>query len=110
MRSKIKSSFYKKRTTRKDKAKLFTVLKGVLLILLSAFSLIFVYVWLNIAVVRKGYLLSARKKEKKQLEQKNKELKLEVSELKSLERIEKIARGKLKLSEPKESEILWIKR
>ena len=110
MRSKIKLASYKKRTTRKDKAKLFTVLKRVILILLLAFSLIFVYVWLNIAVVRKGYLLSARQAEKKHLERKNKELKLKVSELKSLERIEKIARGKLKLSEPKESEIVWIER
>ncbi len=80
------------------------------MILLSAFSLIFVYVWLNIAVVRKGYLLSAMQAEKKHLEQKNKELKLKASELKSLARIEKIARKKLKLSEPKEGEIVWIKR
>ena len=77
---------------------------------MAVFGLIFVYVWLNIAVIRKGYLLSASQAERKHLEQKNKELRLKVGELKSLERIEKIAREKLNLSEPRESEIVWIKR
>jgi len=101
---------YRKRSVRRDKVNVVPGLRKVIGIILLVFICIFVYVWLNLSVVEKGYLLSAKKSERGNLEKKNKELKLEVTELKSLDRIEKIAREKLQLVEPKENEIVWVSR
>ncbi len=79
-------------------------------IILASFLLVFVYIWLNLIIVNKGYFLSAKETERDTLEKKNRGLKLEVSQLKSLDRIEEIAREKLGYIEPKENEIIWLKR
>ena len=101
---------YKRRPTRKDKVQVFSFFKMVFLVILLGFTFIFIYVWLNLALVRKGYLLSAGEAKREYLDKRNKELKLEVGKLKSLDRIEKIAREKIKLSDPKKHEVIWINR
>lgn len=66
------------------------------------------HVWLRLQVVHLGYVLSATSKLQSQLEQENRELKLELATLSSPQRLEKMARARLGLKEPEKGQIVIL--
>ena len=85
-----------------------SVLPLFILITLFFCSLIFV-VWSRLQITYLGYEISQVNKEQKQLLNLNKQLKLEAASLKSLARIENIARKQLGLANPKPHQMVFAK-
>ena len=78
-----------------------TVLLGLCLV-----GLALTHVWLRLQVVRLGYVLSTTAKLHGQLEQENRELKVELATLTSPDRLEVIARTRLGLMEPEKGQVV----
>ena len=86
-------------------------IKGLLLYLghtVLIVSLIFLYLWQHLRVKEIGYELGKKEKERKTLMARNRELEIKVSRLRSLGRIEKIARSRLGLKSSKKNEIILL--
>ena len=66
------------------------------------------HVWLRLQVVRLGYLLSTTSKLQSQLEQENRELKLELATISSPQRLEGMARTRLGLREPEKGQVVIL--
>ena len=66
------------------------------------------YVWQHIHVVRLGYEIEGLREEQAALVQENKALKLEMGQLRSLKRVEEIARTRLGMVTPKPGQVLLI--
>jgi cell division protein FtsL len=79
------------------------VLCGVCLVCLAL-----LHVWLRLQVVHLGYVLSTTSKLQSQLEQENRELKLELATLSSPQRLEKMARARLGLKEPEKGQVVIL--
>jgi cell division protein FtsL len=67
------------------------------------------YVWSRIQVIQFGYDISNAMKQERALNEANKKLRLEVAELKSYGRIEKIAAEELKMSKPAFGQVVVIR-
>lgn len=74
--------------------------------IILAFALL--YVWQHIQVIRMGYRVEQLNSELSDLMQEEKELTLRIAQLKSLARIEGIARRRFGMAEPSPSQILVI--
>ena len=85
-----------------------SVLPLFILITLFFCSLIF-FVWSRLQITYLGYEISQVNKEQKQFLNLNKQLKLEAASLKSLARIENIARKQLGLVNPKSHQMVFAK-
>ena len=88
-------------------------LRGVLLILLSAviiFSMLLLRVRLSARAVELAYEIERLAAEKKSLEEENRKLALEVAELKSPERISKIAINDLNMVRSADAEVVTLER
>ncbi|MEW6616299.1 MAG: cell division protein FtsL [Thermodesulfobacteriota bacterium] len=72
------------------------------------FSSLF-YVWPHVQVVNLGYEISQAKKEKNELLQMNKKLKLEIATLTSPYHVEDIAKKELRLTSPKPDQLVIIR-
>ena len=72
------------------------------------FLLGLVHVWLRLQVVHMGYVLSTTTKLQGQLEQENRELKVEVATLTSPERLEAMARRRLGLMSPDKGQVIVL--
>lgn len=68
--------------------------------LIIAILLVLGYVWQHIEIISTGYRIEGLKAEKTALVNKNKEFQVQLSSLKSLDRIEKIAKDELHLIVP----------
>jgi len=66
------------------------------------------YVWQHIHVVRLGYEVERLREEQAALVQENKTLKLEMGQLRSLRRVEEIARQRLGMVTPKPGQVVLI--
>jgi len=66
------------------------------------------YVWQHIQVVRLGYEIERLKGERTALIQRERELSLEVAQLKSLKRVEEIAKGDLGLTSPTPGQVVFV--
>ncbi len=64
------------------------------------------HVWLRLQVIRLGYVLSATSKLQGQLEQENRELRLELATLTSPDRLETRAKDRLGLREPEKDQLV----
>ena len=71
-------------------------------------SLALLHVWLRLQVVHLGYILSTTSKLQNQLEQENRELRLELATLTSPDRLEAMARGRLGLTEPERGQVVIL--
>ncbi len=71
-------------------------------------SLALAHVWLRLQVVHLGYVLSTTSKLHGQLEQENRELKLELATLTSHDRLEALARSRLGLREPEKGQVVIL--
>lgn len=80
-----------------------TVALGVL-ILAAALG----YVWQHIHVVRLGYEIERLREQQAALVQENKTLRLEMGQLRSLRRVEEIARTRLGMVTPKPGQVVLI--
>lgn len=86
-------------------------IRGFLLYLghaLLLVSLVFLYLWQHLRIRELGYELGKKEKERKTLMDRNRELEIKTSHLRSLKRIEEIARSRLGLEPLKEGEIILL--
>ncbi|HSE87358.1 MAG TPA: cell division protein FtsL [Candidatus Binatia bacterium] len=66
------------------------------------------HVWLRLQVVHMGYVLSTTSKLQNQLEQENRELKVEFATLTSPDRLEAMSRGRLGLRPPEKGQVIVL--
>ncbi|PTL36416.1 hypothetical protein CLG94_05140 [Candidatus Methylomirabilis limnetica] len=92
---------------RVDQIRGFDQLPSLLLGSLVLFGVL-CYVWQPIQVVRLGYQVEGLAGERADLIRQQKELRLEVARLKSLRRVEEIARGQLGLISPKPGQVIVL--
>ena len=85
-----------------------TTLSLFILITLFICSLIF-FVWSRLQITYLGYEISHASSEQQQLLKLNRQMKLEAASLKSLSRIESIAKNQLGLINPEPSQLVFIK-
>jgi cell division protein FtsL len=75
---------------------------------LGLVALALLHVWLRLQVVHMGYTLSTTTKLQNQLEQENRELKVEVATLTSPERLHAMARRRLGLMSPQKGQVIVL--
>lgn len=92
---------------RVDQIRRFDLLPSLLLGSLVLFGAL-CYVWQPIQVVRLGYQVEGLAGERAGLIRQQKELRLEVARLKSLRRVEEIARRQLGLTNPKPGQVIVL--
>ncbi|MBA4392402.1 MAG: cell division protein FtsL [Desulfobacca sp.] len=82
-----------------------------LLIILLAFFVpgVLVYIWLHVQTVNFSYDIAKTQKQKRELSEMNKKLRIQLANLKSPERIERIALTQLGLKPPEKGQIEIIK-
>ncbi len=66
------------------------------------------HVWLRLQVVHMGYVLSTTSKLQSQLEQEQRELKVELATLMSPDRLESMARRRLGLASPEKGQVIVL--
>lgn len=66
------------------------------------------HVWLRLQVVHMGYALSTATKLEKELEQENRELKVELATLTSPQRLESMARARLGMTQPQRGQVVIL--
>jgi cell division protein FtsL len=66
------------------------------------------HVWLRLQVVHMGYVLATTSKLQNQLEQENRELKVELATLTSPDRLEAMARRRLGLRPPEKGQVIVL--
>jgi cell division protein FtsL len=79
-----------------------------LLLGLGLVAMALLHVWLRLQVVHLGYVLSTRSKLENQLEQENRELKVELATLTSPARLEAMARARLGMVEPARAQVVVL--
>ncbi len=98
----------RQKITRRTKKGKKTVFLLSLLITVLVCSLIF-FVWARLQITYLGYQISQANSEHTQLFKLNKQMKLEVASLKSLSRIESIAKNQLGLVNPESGQMVFKK-
>ena len=71
-------------------------------------GLALMHVWLRLQVVQLGYVLSTASKLQSQLEQENRELKVELATLTSPDRLEAMARSRLGMMDPEKGQVVIL--
>jgi len=85
--------------------------RHVVLLVFSVLGLVGVallHVWLRLQVVHMGYVLSTTSKLQNQLEQENRELKVEIATLTSPDRLEAMSRRRLGLRPPEKGQVIVL--
>jgi cell division protein FtsL len=85
-----------------------TTLSFFILIIVFTCTLIF-FVWSRLQITNLGYQISQADNEQQQLIKLNKQMKVEAASLKSLSRIERIAKNQLRLTNPEPNQVVFIK-
>jgi cell division protein FtsL len=94
--------------TKKEKDKRRDI-KIYLLVFIFFGIITFFYLWHHINVIRAGYRIEELKKEKLNLQKEIRKLTIRKNELERLERVDEIAKDKLKLIKVKDSDIVIVK-
>lgn len=81
---------------------------GVALLALALVGVALAHVWLRLQVVQMGYVLSTTSKLQNQLEQEQRELKVELATLMSPDRLEAMARRRLGLAPPEKGQVIIL--
>lgn len=71
-------------------------------------ALALLHVWLRLQVVHLGYVLSTTSKLQSQIEQENRELKVELATLTSPDRLEAASRARLGMVEPERGQVVIL--
>ncbi len=80
----------------------------VTLLGLTLVGIVLFHVWLRLQVVHMGYVLSTTSKLQNQLEQEQRELKVELATLMSPDRLEAMARKRLGLAAPEKGQVIVL--
>jgi len=91
-------------TVRWESLELFSTVALGVLILVGAL----LYVWQHTYVVRLGYEIERQREKQAALVQENKALKLEMGQLRSLKRVEEMARKRLGMVTPKPGQVVLV--
>jgi cell division protein FtsL len=105
-----KRNRYQNQIVREKDRKWFKDMALVLMLTLLIAGAVMFYVWQQVEMIKFGYKIEQMKKEKGVLQELNRELKLERSYLRRLERIENIAKQKLHMIEPEEDCVIIVKK
>ena len=81
---------------------------SLLFLALFLVGLALLHVWLRLQVVHLGYVLSTTSKLQSQLEQENRELKVELASLTAPDRLEEMAQLRLGLLEPQKNQMVIL--
>jgi cell division protein FtsL len=101
---------YQNQIVREKDRKWFKDMALVLMLTLLIAGAVMFYVWQQVEKIKFGYKIEQMKKEKEVLQELNRELKLERSYLRRLERIENIAKQKLNMIEPEDNCVIIVKK
>lgn len=77
-------------------------------LVLGMIGVVLLHVWLRLQVVHMGYVLSTTSKLQNQLEQENRELKVEWATLTSPDRLEAMSRRRLGLTLPEKGQVIVL--
>ncbi|MBI5555681.1 MAG: cell division protein FtsL [Elusimicrobia bacterium] len=80
------------------------------LFLVLLFCTALIYVWQQIQVVRVGYSINQLKLQIEERENENRSLRIKLNNLGSLERVEKIAKERLKMINPPSENIIYLEQ
>ncbi len=80
------------------------------IMILAGLSLVFVFVWERVDVVRLGYQIERLKTQKVLLERERDQLQVKVSALSAPERIAKVATDKLGLVPPQQGQVFMVRQ
>jgi cell division protein FtsL len=75
---------------------------------LGLLAMALAHVWLRLQVVHMGYALSTASKLERELEQENRELKVELATLISPQRLESMARTRLGMNQPQRGQVVIL--
>lgn len=92
----------------RKKARWVRELRAILLSTTIILAVALLYVWQHIQVIRMGYRVERLNAEFSNLVQEERQLTLKLAQLKSLSRIEEIARGRLKMVNPEPAQIIFL--
>ena len=81
---------------------------SIALLALGLVGVALLHVWLRLQVVHMGYVLSTTSKLQNQLEQENRELKVELATLTSPDRLEAMSRRRLGLRPPEKGQVIVL--
>jgi cell division protein FtsL len=81
---------------------------ATVLLVLFLVGVVLLHVWLRLQVVHMGYVLSTTSKLQSQLEQENRELKVELATLTSPDRLEAMSRRRLGLTLPEKGQVIVL--
>lgn len=84
------------------------VISTIVLLLTSIVGTAFLSVWLRNEIIRVGYETERFRQKKKQLIQDQKELIIQIEQLRSVERIEEIAIGQLGMKQPDVDQQVYV--
>lgn len=93
---------------RRRKRKLVSEMKPILLVGGILFLGLLFYVWQHLQVVRFGYQLEQLRATRATLIQEGKELRVELGRLRSLKRVEQLARSKLGMVNPVPGQVIFV--
>ncbi len=83
-------------------------ISSALLVSLALVAVLFIYIWCRLTVVSMGYEISRANMKRSALVEQNRRLKIEFMELKSPQRIERIAIKELGLVHPSDGQIVMV--
>ncbi len=83
-------------------------ISSAFLVSLAIMGVLFFYIWCRLTVVSMGYEISKANMERNALVERNRRLKIDFLELKSPQRIERIAINELGLVHPSEGQIIKV--
>jgi cell division protein FtsL len=104
-----KRKIYQNRIVQEKDRTWFKDMALVLMLTVLIAGAVLFYVWQQVEMIKFGYKIEQMKEERNALQELNREVKLERSYLRRLERIESIAKQQLHMIEPDESRVIIIK-
>jgi len=81
---------------------------AIAILALGLVGVALLHVWLRLQVVHMGYVLATTSKLKKQVEQENLELRVELATLTSPDRLESLSRRRLGLKSPEKGQVIVL--
>lgn len=105
-----KSKIYQNQIVQEKDRTWFKDMALVLMLTVLIAGAVLFYVWQQVEMIKFGYKIEQMKEERNALQELNRELKLERSYLRRLERIESIAKQQLHMKEPDENCVIIIKK
>lgn len=98
----------RERAAREDRHQRRRRVTAIAVLALGLIGIVLLHVWLRLQVVHMGYVLATTSKLQGQLEQENRELKVELATLTAPDRLEAMARRRLGLRPPEKGQVIVL--